>query len=130
METQSCHPEVPRRIWPRVRTGKILGVPASGCPRVRLRMTTILLWLCAIPGIARAEYPFNEFVTSYWYGPPVKFNSLERYKEIKEANFNVVFPAAAGAMSVDENRKMLDYCRELGMKAIVADVRMVTAIGD
>jgi hypothetical protein len=92
-------------------------------------MTTLLICLCAVQANVRADYPFTEFVTSYWYGPPAKFTTLERYKEIQDANFNLVFPAAIGGMSVEQNRKMLDVCQQLGMKALIADARMVTAIG-
>jgi hypothetical protein len=69
----------------------------------------------------------EQFITSYWYGPPPKFTTLERYREIKEANFNVVFPAG-GTMTVGENRRLLDICTELGLKAVIADARMPTAL--
>lgn len=70
----------------------------------------------------------DEFILSYWSGPPAAFNTLDRYQEIKEANFNVAFPADNG-LSVEGNQKMLDFCQQLGLKAIVSDRRMCYSIG-
>src|SRR5690242_12203500 len=75
---------------------------------------------------ALAEEP--AFMTGFWCGPPAKFLSLERLREVKEANFTVVFPPC-GSVSFEENRKILDYCKELGLRALIQDGRMVTAIG-
>jgi hypothetical protein len=83
--------------------------------------------LCSIlSSVARADEP--QFTISYWCGPHGKFNTLERYQEIKDANFTLAFPSCGG-MSVDDNRKMLDYCQSVGLKALVMDGRMVHAIG-
>src|SRR5678815_795869 len=87
----------------------------------------IIAVLCVAPGMVRGE----EFVTSYWYGPPVEFATFERYQEIKEAGFNVVFPPALGNAPVAVNRRILDYCAKLGMRAVISDARMpVTIEGD
>jgi len=87
----------------------------------------ICLFFTSVHAADRGSYPFDEFVTSYWYGPPSEFTTLERYQEIKDANFNLVFPG--GNNTVEQNRQILDFCKKLGMKALIADTRMVTAIG-
>jgi hypothetical protein len=65
---------------------------------------------------------------SYWSGPPAAFNTIERYKEVKEANFTVAFPPDNG-LSVEGNKKMLGFCQQVGLKAIVSDGRMCYSIG-
>src|SRR5215217_897948 len=85
-----------------------------------------LLLLLLVPAIVRADEP--EFVISYWCGPPAKFSSLERFQEIKDANFTLAFPPCGGN-SVEQNRKMLDYCQQVGLKAMISDGRMVHSIG-
>jgi hypothetical protein len=77
---------------------------------------------------APAPYTTDDFVTGYWCGPPEKFTTLERYKEIRDANFTVAFPPASGS-SLELNRKVLDFCQQLGMKALVLDGRVPLAIG-
>src|SRR5688572_32153943 len=74
------------------------------------------------------DYTADDFVTSYWCGPPAQFTTFERYQEIKNANFTVAFPIY-GSMAVEHNRAMLDYCQRLGMKAIIHDSRTVASIG-
>jgi hypothetical protein len=89
--------------------------------------------LCSLINSARAadeksDYTLDDFVTSYWCGPPPAFTTLERYQEVKNANFTVAFPILYG-QSVEHNKAMLDFCQKLGLKAIVHDSRMVYSIG-
>jgi hypothetical protein len=80
--------------------------------------------LCASSAGAHAEQ--REFVVSYWYGPPAKFTTIEHYRRIKEANFNVVFPPRAldATLTVEQNVAVLDLCRALDLRAVVYDPRM------
>src|SRR5688572_32129393 len=89
---------------------------------MRLKFLIIFLSLCA-PALAAEQ---REFVVSYWYGPPPRFTSIDHYRRIKEANFNVVFPPGPPDTSItrEQNLKILDVCRELGMKAVIYDPRM------
>ena len=82
----------------------------------------------AADDVGLAAYNPQEFILSYWSGPPAAFNRLERYTEVKEANFTVAFPADGG-LSIDGNKKMLDFCQQVGLKAIVCDRRMCSSIG-
>src|SRR5687768_14261122 len=89
---------------------------------MRVKLLIILLSLCA-PARAAER---GEFVVSYWYGPPPKFTTIEHYRRIKEANFNVVFPPRAldPTLTVEQNLKVLDLCRTLNLRAVVYDPRM------
>src|SRR5687767_1787322 len=84
----------------------------------------ILFSVCT--SAVRADDP--EFVISYWCGPPANFLTPERFQEVKEANFTLAFPPCGG-LTVEQNRKMLDYCQQAGLKAMVMDGRMVHSIG-
>ena len=82
--------------------------------------------------ISRADektvYNPDEFTVSYWAGPPADFNTAERYREVAEANFTLALPADGG-MTVADNKKMLDFCKASGLKAIIYDNRMPREIG-
>jgi hypothetical protein len=88
------------------------------------RLILAKLALVVIASSAPAEQ--REFVVSYWYGPPPKFTTIEHYRRIKEANFNVVFPPGPPDTSItrEQNLRILDFCRELGLKAVIFDPRM------
>ena len=98
--------------------------------RLRIAISIVVLSLISSSAGAADEKPSytpDDFVTSYWAGPPGKFTTLERYQEVKDANFTVAFPVIYGA-SVEANKAMLDHCQKLGMKAIIYDGRMVASI--
>src|SRR4051812_20746903 len=69
----------------------------------------------------------EQFEVSYWLGPPEKFTTLERYREIKDAGFTIAFPPLQ-VPSVEGNRKILDLCQQVGLKAMIADQRMATSL--
>ena len=70
----------------------------------------------------------DEFIVSYWYGPPPAQTTLERYRQIREANFNVVFPPGPPDTSITpaHNRQILDFCRQLGMRAVTVSYTHLT----
>jgi hypothetical protein len=86
----------------------------------------ISLCLTLIVSAARAAEP-EQFEISYWLGPPEKFTTLERYREISDAGFTIAFPPLI-TPSVEMNRKILDLCEQVGLKAMIADPRMVTSL--
>jgi hypothetical protein len=90
---------------------------------MRVQLLHMITVLCAIASTVRAQ---DRFVTSYWYGPPPRFTSIEHYRRIKEANFDVVFPPGPPDTSItrEQNLRILDFCRELGLKAVIFDPRM------
>src|SRR5262245_41335419 len=105
---------------PRSRRSSTTSHRDTGILPVQRTVRLALLFLFIASATTRAD----EFVTSYWYGPPPEQTTFERYKEIKDANFNVVFPPAIGGVTPEVNHRILDYCQKLGMKAVIHDSRM------
>jgi hypothetical protein len=83
--------------------------------------------VCVIVALFAPRAFAEGFSISYWCGPPASFLTSERFAEVKEANFTLAFPPC-GSMTVEQNRKMLDYCQSVGLKALVMDGRMVYSI--
>jgi chondroitin AC lyase len=92
-----------------------------------LRLLLLLLLTSAVMAGERAWQP-ETFPISYWCGPPPQFTTIERYREIKDAGFTVVFPPCGGA-TPELNHKILGFCKELGLRAFVQDPHMPLAIG-
>ncbi len=78
-----------------------------------------------MPKSAALEIPF---IISYWDGPPKEETTLDRYREIAECGFNVAMPAieaetdwnnTSGGLGVAQNRKILDLCQQVGLKAMI-----------
>ncbi|HZZ42907.1 MAG TPA: hypothetical protein VFE58_08205 [Tepidisphaeraceae bacterium] len=94
-----------------------------------------LLAVLALPTLAfaadapPASWQPDVFPVTYWCGPPAKFTTLERYKEIKDANFSYAFPIF-GPATVEDNLKQLDYCQQVGLKAFIYDSRMSTSLSE
>jgi hypothetical protein len=85
-------------------------------------LLSLLFFLLAAP--ARAD---EQFEVGFWLAPPEKFTTLERYQEIKDAGFTIAFPPLH-TPSVEMNRKILDFCRQVGIKGMIADQRMVASL--
>lgn len=81
----------------------------------------VLLIAAALPVCAQISWQAEEFPIGYWYGPPADHNNLETWRTVADANFTFAMGAGYG---VEGNRRMLDYCHELGIKAIVHDGRI------
>lgn len=73
------------------------------------------------PGVA-GWHP-DKLPVGYWCGPPKKFVTLDRFKQIADAGFTIAFPPC-GATDVERNHKILDYCQQVGIKAFIQDPRM------
>ncbi len=97
-----------RRMTMRVRSHS-LAVVTAGIALNVLAMT------------AEAWQP-DEFPIGYWLGPPAAFNRLKTWQTVKDGNFTLCGPA--GGYSVAENRRMLDFCQQVGLKAMVVDGRI------
>jgi hypothetical protein len=95
-------------------------------------LLTVAFYACLfashLAAAEKTEYSVDDFVTSYWFGPPAEFMSFERYQEIKDCNFTVAFAFQVGH-TPERNKQMLDWCQRLGMKGIIYDSRMTTSIG-
>src|SRR4051794_25797090 len=71
----------------------------------------------------------DKFPISFWCGPPTEFVKPERFKQIADANFTIVFPPC-GATTVEANHKILEYCQQFGLKAFLSDPRMPSSATD
>jgi hypothetical protein len=77
-----------------------------------------------------AKWEPDVFPISFWCGVPVKFISLERYREVADAGFTYAMPGLEqGAPTVQDNLRTLNYCREVGIKAFLYDGRMPHGLG-
>lgn len=83
-------------------------------------MAAVLPFACALA--ADAPWRAEEFPIGFWHGPPAEFNTLESWEKIRDCNFNFCGPARP--FSVEENHKMLDFCRRVGLRAMVVDGRI------
>jgi hypothetical protein len=89
-----------------------------------LVVTAILaLNVCAAP----TTQP--QFEIGFWLGPPEKFTTIERYREIKDANFTIAFPPLT-TPSPQLNHKILDLCEQVGLRAMIADERMPQSLAE
>ncbi|MBC7327523.1 hypothetical protein H5T87_05350 [bacterium] len=84
--------------------------------KISILLTVTLLFI---------SYSWSEgFIITYWCGPPLKETTLERYKEIKEAGFNIAFVSIDGAFKKEDNLRLLDIASKVGLKCIIADTRL------
>jgi hypothetical protein len=66
------------------------------------------------------------FIISFWNGPTKEETTLARYQEIADCGFNVALPGIAGnepnfaeGLGDAHNRKVLDLCEQVGLKAVI-----------
>ncbi len=57
-----------------------------------------------------------------WSGPPPAHNSLEAWQRLKDAHFTFCGPT--GGYTAEQNRRKLDFCQQVGLKALVVDSRI------
>ncbi|HMJ66543.1 MAG TPA: hypothetical protein VK615_14460, partial [Candidatus Binatia bacterium] len=81
----------------------------------------VLLMMSDVNLLAQQTQGGEEFPIFYWHGPPAAFNTLEHWQRVKECNFTVAGPTY---YNPEDNRKLLGFCRQLGLKAIVSDPQL------
>ncbi|MBC7328746.1 hypothetical protein H5T88_00130 [bacterium] len=86
-----------------------------------LMVFLLILLLASLMGNAGVV---DEFIITYWCGPPLKETTLERYKEIKDAGFNIAAVSIDGAFKKEDNLRLLDIAKEVGLKCVIADQRL------
>jgi len=79
----------------------------------------VLIGLAVAPASA---WEADEYPIGFWYGPPPEANTLDTWRIAKEANFTFCGPR--GGYSVEDNPKMLGFCQQVGLKAMVTDGRI------
>jgi hypothetical protein len=77
-----------------------------------------------------ANWPPKSFPITFWCGPPEPYITLEQYRAIADAGFNLVMPPCEGEATVARNRKILDMAAKTGLKAIISDSRMPMALAN
>jgi hypothetical protein len=75
----------------------------------------------AVSAASAAAYP--EFLISYWCGPPAAETNLERYRQIADCGMNVAMPPI-DKTDLKTNRKILDLCQQVGIRAMIQDDRV------
>src|SRR4030095_4290513 len=95
-----------------------------------IALTIAALLLVGPAGRTQQNWPPKTFPIAFWCGPPEPFITVEQYRRIKEAGFTVVMPPCEGEATVERNRKILDTAKAAGLKVLLSDSRMPTAIGD
>jgi hypothetical protein len=71
-----------------------------------------------------ANWPPKAFPITFWCGPPDPYITLEQYRAIADAGFNLVMPPCEGEASVVRNRRILEIAAKTGLKAIISDARI------
>lgn len=89
---------------------------------IQSALTFGLLLVLTTAAQAQPAWEPEEYPISYWSGPPADHNTLEAWRTVKEAHFTVAGPG--WGYLVEENRKMLDFCQQVGLKALVVDPRI------
>lgn len=84
-------------------------------------LAACLSLLCAV-ACAAAPWQPDEFPIGLWRGPPASANTLENWQTVKDCNF--IFCGPSGGYSVEDSKKMLDLCEQVGLKALVTDGRI------
>src|SRR5262245_54561320 len=117
-----------------------MGLPLSNgaqpvvVPREKgLSMARVVSLACAVlVGISAGAKAADEFIISFWCGPPKAETTLKRYQEIAECGFAMALPPAdvvnqAERADVQTNKAILDLCKQTGLKAILFDDRLFLA---
>jgi hypothetical protein len=76
------------------------------------------------------NWPPKAFPITFWCGPPEPFITLEQYRAIADAGFNLIMPPCEGEATVARNRKILELAAKTGLKAIIGDGRMPTTLAN
>jgi hypothetical protein len=110
----------------------------SNMPRVTAKISVFALLLVAVFfSSARAAdttqpkqvwHP-DQFVVSFWCGPPDGFVTRERYQQIADAGFNTVMPTCHPT-SLELNKTILRSAYETHLKAYIQDDRMPMSLAD
>ncbi len=94
----------------------------------RLIACAAILFGAAVAAIGAAppepNWPPKTMPISFWCGPPEPYITLEQYRQIAAAGFNIVMPPCDGDITVARNRKILETARAAGLKAVIQDKRI------
>ncbi|MFH0981780.1 MAG: hypothetical protein V2A79_09600 [Planctomycetota bacterium] len=112
------------RAWARIKIAVAAGLVIAGNGAVAVAQ--------AASGKLAASEPTLDppFIISLWCGPDRKHTTVEAYKTVADCGFNLVLPPGDGwAVDLKTSRQILDICQQVGLKALVADSRLVNNEG-
>ena len=81
-----------------------------------------LVLTCTASLLAQEPWEPDRFPIACWRGPPRSHNDLAHYETLRNCNFTVVGPT--GEHTAESNRRILDLCAQVGLKAILVDGRI------
>lgn len=87
-------------------------------------MRLLKFWLLLAVSLSTSAANADEFIISYWCGPPPTEDLNRRYSEVAEAGFNYAMLPCSGA-SPAQNKAILDACKKNKLKFIPNDSRML-----
>jgi hypothetical protein len=90
-----------------------------------MRLQSMILRIVLFTNSIVAAQP-NEFIISYWAGPPSGGDYDAQYSEAAECNFtHAMFPV--NGASAEQSKAILDACAKHGLKYFVFDGRMLAS---
>jgi hypothetical protein len=102
---------------------RVLAKEYGGCTLPQKRMlsprhflTLVISMVCAFSASA------EDFLLSYWCGPPGDKDVEKRYAEVAQCGFNYAMMACSGGLN---NQAVLDACQKNKLKFIVYDPRIL-----
>ncbi len=69
----------------------------------------------------------DEFITTFWCGPPLAVFDDGRAREIREAEFNLVGASCEGAVTPRLNLRALEIAHRHGLRMLIKDARISVA---
>ena len=87
-------------------------------------MRFLKFWLLLAVALSIPAANADEFIISYWCGPPPTEDLNRRYAEVAEAGFNYAMLPCSGANPA-QNKAILDACKKYKLKFIPNDSRIL-----
>ncbi|MDB6121214.1 MAG: hypothetical protein JWQ71_207 [Pedosphaera sp.] len=84
-------------------------------------LRTLFLLLLSLPWMTAHA---NEFILSYWCGPPPGPDMNARYAEVAECHFNYAMIPCNGS-TPEQTKAILEACQKHGLKYILYDARLM-----
>lgn len=91
-------------------------------------LVAVSLLLSCVAAVCEPAWQPEEFPLGYWCGPPAQFNTLAAWQQVRDCNFT--FGGMGGDYGLEGNRKMLGYCQQVGIKALLNDNRLTWQMTD
>ncbi|HEV2472371.1 MAG TPA: hypothetical protein VGS41_06895 [Chthonomonadales bacterium] len=82
--------------------------------------------VCAVSAVSLAAARNNppSFAIGCWCSPPDPFITIDQYRRLVDAGFNVILPPCEGVATVERNRRILETAHKVGLRVIISDARI------